>query len=256
MYPRLLIIGSWQLLHPRVALTAWFGSFALVFGLALAGLSFGVVAAESAVHNIPHARDTMIVAAAWVSAGILVALFSFFCTFSGSFQSLRPNRNPSTGAMAYVKQEHIGFTLVRFQSDFPEAYAVPGRRREIFISSAIENALTKPQLQAVLAHEFAHLQHHHVLAMRISQISSLCLPGALSGAALERAARLQIELAADDAAARQVGAAHLANALIALSEQAQDVAMLLRAERLTRKRWPTAHQRRLPRGMLVASFVN
>ena len=71
--------------------------------------------------------------------------------------------------------------------------------------------------------------------------------------ALERATRLQIELAADDAAARQVGAAHLANALIVLAAATHDVGMTLRAERLTRKRWPTPQRRRIPQGLHAAA---
>ncbi|RGE21461.1 M56 family metallopeptidase [Leucobacter sp. wl10] len=254
--PRLLTLGNWQLLHPRVALTAWFGSFAAGVALAIAGLSLSVAAAVSSTVAEPRADGVLITAAGWIALGVLGAAIAVIVTFAESLQPLRPDPRSPFEAIAYAREERIGFTLVRFRSEVPEAYAVPGRRPEIFVSSAMERLLTKPQLQAVLAHEFAHLRHLHGLALRIAQLNALCLPGTRAGVSLERVTRLQIELAADDAAARQVGAAHLANALVVLAEETQDVAMRLRAQRLARKRWPAASRRRLPQGLRLASRLN
>jgi len=246
----MLTAGQWHLFHPRAALTAWFGSFGLGVVTALSGVALGIVAVESLGHVIPHTLNVTVSTAFWVAAGILGVALAFVCTLAGSLQSLRPDSH--TQAIAYARDEHLGFTLVRFRSETPEAYAVPGRRPEIFISSALEQLPTGPQLQAVLAHEFAHLRQQHGLALRIAQLNVLILPGSRASRALERATRLQIELAADDAAARQVGAAHLANALTALADATHDTAMRLRAERLTRKRWPAPQRRRLPHGLQTA----
>lgn len=254
--PRVLTNGRWQLLHPRVALTIWFGSFAVGVVLVLAGLSLSVVGAVSATHTTSHTQGLLVTTAGWIGLGIFGAVIALIVTFTESLQSLRPDPRRSSAAVAYALEERIGFTLVWFYSDIPEAFAIPGRKPEIFVSSAMEQLLTKSQLQAVLAHEYAHLRHRHGVAMRIAQINALCMPGTLAGASLEQATRLQIELAADDAAARQVGAAHLANALMALAEHTQDAAMRLRAERLAQKRWPTGSRRRAPRGLLVASHMN
>lgn len=248
--PRLLTVGRWHLFHPRAALTAWFGSFGVGIATALAGIALGVVVVESLRHATPHTTSVTVSAAIWVAAGIAGVTLILTFTFSGSLRSLRPASRSQ--AIAYARDEHIGFTLVRFRSEIPEAYAVPGRRPEIFVSSAMERILSPPQLQAVLAHEFAHLRHRHGIAIRIAQLNALLLPGTQAGRALERATRLQIELAADDAAARQVGAVHLANALTVLAAATQDVSMALRAERLTRKRWPVAQRRRIPQGLRAA----
>lgn len=253
--PRVLTIGQWQLFHPRAALTVWFGSFGLGVAVALIGLALGVVAAESLSHAIPHAPGVTISATAWVAAGIFGVIVVFVFTSSGSIQSLRPESHSTSQVVAYARDEHVGFTLVRYHSQAPEAYAIPGRRPEIFVSSAMEQLLSRPQLQAVLAHEFAHLRHRHGLAMHIAQMHARFLPRARAVRSLERVTRLQIELAADDAAARQVGAAHLANALIVLSEATKNVAMGLRAERLSRKRWPALARRRLPQGLRVARQI-
>lgn len=172
--PRVLTAGRWHLFHPRAALTVWFGAFGVGIATALAGIALGIVAVESLRHAIPHTTSVTVSAAIWVAAGISGAFLVFVFTFAGSLQSLRPASH--SHAVAYARDEHIGFTLVRFHSEKPEAYAVPGRRPEIFVSSAMEQLLTPPQLQAVLAHEFAHLRHQHGLAIRIAQLNALLLP--------------------------------------------------------------------------------
>lgn len=242
--PRMLAGGRWQLLYPRIALTIWFGLFGLGATMALYGLALGSVAAESLGHANPHALGVTISAAIWVAIGVFVVVLMLFPTLTGSLQALHPEVNAQA-----VPYEYIGFTLMRFHSSTPEAYALPGRRPKIFVSSALEQLLSESQLQAVLAHEFAHLRHHHGLAIRIAQINALCLPGTRASSGFERVTRLQTELAADDAAARQIGAANLASALIVLSEVTQNIGMRLRAERLAQKRWPAASRRRAPNAL-------
>lgn len=248
--PRFLTVGRWQLFYPRVALTVWFGSFGMGSVIALAGIALGIVAVESLSHATPHTISVTVSGTIWVAAGIAGVTLIFAFSFSGSLQSLRPTLHSQE--ITYARDEHIGFTLVRYHSEIPEAYAAPGRKPEIFISSAMERLLSPLQLQAVLAHEFAHLRYRHGIVIRIAQLNAMLLPGMRVGRALERATRLRIELAADDAAARQVGAVHLANALTLIAAVTQDVGMALRAQRLARKRWPVTQRRRLPQGLSVA----
>lgn len=254
--PRILTMGRWQLLHPRVALTAWFGSLGLGALMALSGIALAVVATESLSHAVPHTPEITISSAIWVAAAIIGALIAFNSFFLAPLRTFLPEAHSRSQAVAYAGEEFVGFTLVRYQSQVPEAYALPGSRPEIFLSSSMEILLTESQLEAVLAHELAHLRHKHRLALRIAQINSLLFPGTLAARSLERATRLQIELAADDAAARQVGAAHLANALTVLADSTHNVTMHLRAERLARKRWPAVSRRRLPRGLQVVTRLH
>ena len=92
----------------------------------------------------------------------------------------------------------------------------------------------------MLEHERAHLRYRHHLAMGIASIYAGCLPRTRSARALVRTTRLLVELTADDAAARRVGAVHLANALTQVGEATGDAAMIVRAERLTLRTWPPA----------------
>jgi len=103
--------------------------------------------------------------------------------------------------------------------DAPEmaAYCVAGRPNAIVVTSAALDALTDRHLQAVLAHERAHLagRHHYVLAFARALAAAIPRLTLFSKGARE-IARL-LEISADDAAARTHGPQTLLDALLALS---------------------------------------
>jgi Zn-dependent protease with chaperone function len=99
----------------------------------------------------------------------------------------------------------------------PAAYCVAGRHPTVILTSGAVRALDRGQLDAVLAHERAHLagRHHRLLAMaRIGRQVLPFLP--LMRDAQAQVARL-IELHADDAAIRTRDPRALATALVALA---------------------------------------
>jgi Zn-dependent protease with chaperone function len=103
--------------------------------------------------------------------------------------------------------------------DAPEraAFCVAGRPDTIVVTSAALDSLTDRHLQAVLAHERAHLagRHHHILAF--ARALGVAIPGVpLFSTGAREIARL-LEMAADDAAARSHGSLTLLDALLALS---------------------------------------
>lgn len=106
--------------------------------------------------------------------------------------------------------------------DGPEriAYSVAGRPDTIVVTSAALDALDEQHLDAVLAHERAHLtgRHHMMLSLTRGLAAALPRVGLFSTGARE-IARLT-EMAADDAAARRHGPDTVLGALVALSAQA------------------------------------
>lgn len=248
--PMGLTVGRWQMLHPRAALTAWFTTFFLGIALACAALVGSVVAAVAASEVPPPDQAVLVTGGGWLGLGVFGAVIAFVATSAAASTGVEPIGD-AVAVLACSREERDGFTLVRFRSDRLIACAVPGRRPEILLSSGMTEILTVSQLQAVLAHEYAHLRQRHGWAVRIAQINALCLPRTRPGRALQRATVLLIELAADDTAARQAGAAHLANALTILANMTGDESMHLRAVRLTARRWPTATRRRLPQAIRI-----
>ncbi|MDX5961867.1 M56 family metallopeptidase [Rhodococcus opacus] len=97
------------------------------------------------------------------------------------------------------------------------AYCVAGRPHAIVVTSAAMDALDGPQLEAVLAHERAHLtgRHHQLLAVLRGLAASLPRMALFTIGAVE-VARL-LEMCADDDAVRAHGPRSLLEGLIALS---------------------------------------
>jgi beta-lactamase regulating signal transducer with metallopeptidase domain len=105
----------------------------------------------------------------------------------------------------------------------PAAYCVAGRQPTVILTTGAVQALDAAQLDAVLAHERAHLtgRHHRLLALaRIGREVLPFLP--LMRDAEEQVARL-VELHADDAASRARDPRLLATALVVLAAPASPV---------------------------------
>ncbi|WP_068163717.1 M56 family metallopeptidase [Rhodococcus phenolicus] len=146
--------------------------------------------------------------------------------------------------------------------DAPEraAYCVAGRPNAIVVTSAALDALDRPQLDAVLTHERAHLTGGHLPLLALLRGLAASLPRmALFTLAETEVARL-LEMCADDCAARTHGSRTVLTGLIALSGGAPlpagavgatSIAVLDRAQRLASPSRPTDRAR--TRALLTAA---
>jgi len=105
--------------------------------------------------------------------------------------------------------------LVILDDDRPLVYCLPGRDRVVVTSGAL-NRLDQAQLQAVLAHERAHLSARHHLVIMLARVLSDAFPGIRFLAIAADQIGGLAEMAADDSAARQ-HRLPLARALLALA---------------------------------------
>lgn len=97
------------------------------------------------------------------------------------------------------------------------AYCLPGRRGRIVLTSAALEQLGTAELRAVLAHERAHLRARHDLAVAAATALTRAFPRVpVLRVARDEIARLA-ELAADDAACREVGRLPMAEALLSVA---------------------------------------
>lgn len=94
------------------------------------------------------------------------------------------------------------------------AFCVAGRHKAVVLTSGLIDALSGPQLSAILAHERSHLNQHHALTLLLARAfrRSFGTRIPLFTLAEQQIARL-VELCADDAARREVGAQALKQAL-------------------------------------------
>jgi Zn-dependent protease with chaperone function len=133
-------------------------------------------------------------------------------------------RHAQTARLVGKPEPALGAVLV--EHDQPAAYCIAGRQPTVILTTGAVQALDPGQLDAVLAHERAHLtgRHHRLLAMaRIGREVLPFLP--LMRAAEGQVARL-VELHADDAATRARDPRLLATALVVLATSASPASTL------------------------------
>lgn len=106
----------------------------------------------------------------------------------------------------------------------PRAYCLPGRGEDIVVSVGGLERLTRRELQAVLAHERAHLRGRHHLLTTWARLLDRAFPGVPLLAAASVEISELVEWVADDHAAREVSPNALAHALgrMAVPEGAPD----------------------------------
>lgn len=111
--------------------------------------------------------------------------------------------------------------LVVVQDDTPEAYALPGLSGRVVVSTAMLRALPAPERRVLLAHEAAHLRHHHHLYLQVVQLCAAANPllRPLAGAV-----RSGVERWADEEAATAVGDRALAARAVARASLARHAA--------------------------------
>ncbi|GAA4117360.1 M56 family metallopeptidase [Knoellia locipacati] len=99
----------------------------------------------------------------------------------------------------------------------PTAYCLPGRRSRVVLTEGALAALPGDELDAVLAHERAHLRGRHDLLLEYFTVLHHSVPDPVRSPEALREVRLLIEALADRSAVRASGAVATARALLTLA---------------------------------------
>jgi Zn-dependent protease with chaperone function len=127
-------------------------------------------------------------------------------------------RHAQTARLAGRPDPALGATLVDHPQ--PAAYCVAGRRPTVILTTGALGSLDPDQLDAVLAHERAHLASHHHRLLAMARIARQVLPFfPLMREADAQITRL-VEMHADDTATRFRDPGPLAAALVVLATPA------------------------------------
>lgn len=237
--PRLLCRAGWPDRSPAVGILAWqalSGSIVLAAVLVGATLALPAVPFTSDLAELLSACATAIQdhyatpggAMLSVTGAVLaVAMIgrAGYCLAAGLITAGRERRR-QLQVLSVTARRHRGCAALVLDHPTPAAYCLPGRCREIVLTSGAVAALGDDQLAAVLAHEQAHLRgrHHLVLAAAAALQRSFPFVGAF-GDAHDALSRL-VEMLADDAAARHNNRLTVATALVRLAEAAAPTAAL------------------------------
>ena len=215
-HPR-LGIATWQVTSVTALLSVAFAGLALVLptsrlGVGVADLLQACIYTLQAVYEAPTAlpRET---------AGILLALVATLLPAARVAYELvlaqRTARRTADALALVARIDHrLGALVV--DADTAAAYCVPGRSQHIVLTTGAIAALDEQELQAVVAHERAHLRERHSLVVAAAQGLAKAVPLPLLRTAASEMTRL-VELAADDAAAAATDDAAVAGALVRLS---------------------------------------
>ncbi len=260
--PAWLARVDWPQRSPALALVLW-QALGLAAGLLTLTLLVTVALAPLGADHVTalrHLRD-----AGWQTwvAGLLalaVLLRLLTVLLASTARTLRA-RHANRVLVDLVASKNLllhGASVV--EHDVPLAYCLPGLLRpRLVLSRGTLELLTHDELQAVVAHEQAHLAQRHDLVVLPFVALARTFPAVPAVATAQAEVALLVELMADDRAARKHDRAQLARALWkigaggtpagALGLAGDDV--LLRAHRLLEPPLPLGNVARLAVGLLA-----
>ncbi|MET9833536.1 M56 family metallopeptidase [Streptomyces sp. NPDC006385] len=237
--PTLLSLKGWAARAPRLAIWAWQALTAtVVVSVALAGLVLAVptVPVSGNLADMLHACVMALRAqyaapggAMAAATGTVLALAVVgrvgWCLGASLWQARRERRRHAE-VLAMVGRAHPDLDVTVLEDDRPAVYCLPGTGNRIVLTSAALAALEPRALDAVIAHEQAHIRQRHHLVLAFAEALERAFPRVpLFRTAAEETRRL-VEMAADDEATDRTDSLTLAGALVELAGAGVPVASL------------------------------
>lgn len=252
-----LAIAVWQALAASVLLSVMLGSVALSVRLHLvttdlAELFHICVTNLRAAYATPGGATTSTIA---LVALVLVSTRAVWGVTTTLTHAVRQRRR-QLQILDLVARRDPDLDVLVVEHPTAAAFCLPGRNRNIVVTSSALAVLGLEEVHAVLAHEKAHLRGRHHLLLAISHGLVRAFPGVPVFIWGEQQVRRLVELAADDRACRNHRRSAVANAILQLARAAPAAALAmgaeavqLRLQRLTGRRPP---MRRTMRSILCA----
>lgn len=217
LLPRLLT--RWTALRraPGEALALW-------QAVSLTGVVCALLAAPVAALTFGADRPRLLGLALLVSGAMLVRLLWSGHRIGTDLRRMRARQRELIDLVADRPEtrtdEGRGGRIAVVAHASPAAYCLPGRRDRIVLSQGAVDQLDDAQLDAVLAHEHAHLRQRHDLLLELFTVLHESVPGPLRAPGALREVGLLAEVLADRAATTTGGAAprDLAHALVTMAE--------------------------------------
>ena len=119
-------------------------------------------------------------------------------------RNLRSVRRRHRELVDLLAMEGDGHTRV-LEHPTPTAYCLPGVRRRVVLTQGTIDRLSPDELEAVMAHERAHLVARHDLVMEFFTVVHEAVPRFVRSSTALHEVHLLIEVLADRAAVRRAG---------------------------------------------------
>lgn len=211
------LLARWKRLHltPISSLLLW---QAIALAAVLAALGAGLSLVTAFTWDRDHSVVELVVA---TGAALLTVMVLARLLVSGHRvgTSLRTERRLHREQLDLVAEHRGSHGRVRvLDHDVPVAYCVPSvTQSRVVLSGAALRTLDDAQINAVLAHERAHLAARHDLVLEAFTVLHRAFPRWVSADAALREVRLLVEILADRAALKVGTAADLGRALLAMA---------------------------------------
>lgn len=211
--PHLLVRAERLRRSPRAALLVW---QALSFSAVLCLLTAAPLALVPPRSWPSTPLEVAVLAVACVAAaGVLLRLLTHGHRVGRRIRAIRAEHRELVDLLG----RHQGRTRV-LPSPHLSAYCLPGAHSRLVITEATLTDLPEEQLEAVLAHEEAHLRERHDLVLEFFTVLHSATPPLLRTEAALREVTLLVEVLADRAARSRVGEVALGRAITSLAEAA------------------------------------
>ena len=190
---------------PRLGIAGWF--------IAIATVLLSWILALIKVGSSP--------ASAPLRAGALLLLAVFVLRMTWAILTggarARVHRRRQRNWLAVLGRRDGDLDVLLVESPAVMVYCLPGRPATVVVTSGAREALTPQQLNAVLAHERAHISGRHSIVLAAAYAMANTLPWInLFRTAADHVSTL-LEMRADDIAARRHGRGPVASALASMN---------------------------------------
>jgi Zn-dependent protease with chaperone function len=228
LLPRWLARATWASRAPRLAVGTWLAAAASVYGVA------PLVAAVLVVppHAVGDAVLLVVQGCGWppprlrapsdpseaVGAALLVYLAArtSYAVLAVS-RTGRRERDRYRDQLRLLGRLHPRLDVVVLDHPHPNAFCVPGSGGQVVLTTGALGLLTPPELDAVVAHERAHLRGRHHAVAAAASVPAVAFPALPLFTATRREVRRLVELAADDRALQRTARVTLAEAVLRLA---------------------------------------
>ncbi|MFF4756417.1 M56 family metallopeptidase [Streptomyces sp. NPDC002514] len=274
LVPGLLVRGNWMERAPRLGIWVWQAlTVSVLSSVVLAGVvlavptvpvSGGLATMLQACVMALRAQYATPGGAAIAATGTVVAAAvlgrTVWC-LSGALLRARRERSRHARVLSMVGRARPDLGVTVLDDDRPAAYCLPGYGNRIVLTTAALAALEPRALDAVIAHERAHIRGRHHLVLAFAEALERAFPRVPLFRTAAAQTRGLVEMDADNVATVHTDAVTLAGALLEMAgTRGPAVALAAGGDVARRVRRLLGPQRPLGRlslwgGVLLASAV-
>lgn len=194
-------ITAWLTLVSATFLSLFLAAAALVTHKFPGNLSIAAVLHSCSAFVIDHGQRHSDSVWTWIGiAGsfILVGCLTVIVVVTRHRQRRAASRQ--LDLLRLICHPHAEPDVLVLRHESPSAYCLAGRRKHVIVTDGALRALTDTQWRQVLAHERAHLTHHHHAWVRLASAFRILFRGCFGSATAHRRVVELVEMHADDAA--------------------------------------------------------